>query len=168
MINILFSRLVAALSLFLLQILVFNHVRILGYATPFPYIFALLLFPLSVQRWFTVTAGFLLGLAADMFTGTLGMQAAAGALLGLLQPHMLKRFKPVSLDEESMLPSSRTLGWGTFMHYAISCAFLFCAAFYILESFDFILWKPLLINVIGSTTLTSVAIFFLEEVHRRI
>ncbi|MCH5182448.1 MAG: rod shape-determining protein MreD [Prevotellaceae bacterium] len=168
MISILFNRLLAATGLFLLQILVFNHVHIMGYATPFPYIFLLLITPLNAQRWVVILFGFLAGLTADIFTGTIGMQAVAGTLLGFVQPVLLKYFKPVSADEEIMVPSSKVLGWGAFLRYSFTCSLLFCAVFFALESFDLLLWQALLINIAGSTVLTTAAIVFFEAIHGKV
>lgn len=156
-----------AAGLFIFQILVFNHVHIMGYATPFPYIYVLLISPLNAQRWLVILSGFLLGLTADIFINTIGMQAAAGTLLGFVQPIILRYFKPASADDEVMIPSSRAMGWGAFFRYTFICTVLFCSVFFILESLDFMLWKSLLINVAGSTVLTYIAIFFFELVHRK-
>lgn len=167
MINLFFNRIWVAAGLFLLQILVFNHVQIWGYATPFPYIFVLLITPLNVQRWLVVLFGFLAGLTADIFTETLGMQAAAGTLLGFLQPSLLKYYKPASADEEILIPSSKTLGWSAFLRYAFTGTLLFCSVFFTLECLNFAFWQPLLINIGGSTALTTLAIVFFEVMHRK-
>ena len=71
------SRIFWFLLLVFLQVVVFNHVHILGYATPLPYIYALLILPSNTPRWLYLVAGFLLGLSIDTCTNTPGMAAAA-------------------------------------------------------------------------------------------
>lgn len=86
MLQTIISRLGWFVFLFLLQVLVFNHVHIFGYATPMPYIYFLLILPSDTPRWLYVLLGFVLGLLIDLFTNTPGMAAGSMTLSGLLVP----------------------------------------------------------------------------------
>ena len=39
------------LALVAAQLLVFNHIHLFGYATPLPFVYFLLRFPLNTERW---------------------------------------------------------------------------------------------------------------------
>lgn len=80
MLQTIISRLGWFVFLFLLQVLVFNHVHIFGYATPMPYIYFLLILPSDTPRWLYVLLGFVLGLLIDLFTNTPGMAAGSMTL----------------------------------------------------------------------------------------
>ena len=82
------------LALVLVQVLVFNHIHVAGYATPFIYIYFLLMLNLDTKRNTLLLAGFLLGLVIDMFANTPGMNAAATTLLAFLRPWLLSLFVP--------------------------------------------------------------------------
>ena len=77
------SRLGWFVFLLMLQVFVFNHIHLFGYATPLPYIYFLLILPGNTSRWVYVLTGFALGLLTDLFTNTPGMAAAATCLSGL-------------------------------------------------------------------------------------
>lgn len=150
-----------------LQVLVFNHIHIFGYATPLPYIYALLILPSATPRWLYITAGFLTGLIVDLFTNTPGMAASAGSLTGLLAPLWLRFFRPTDNDEEHFSPSVRTMEWSGFLKYTFFAVFFHCLSFFLLESFTLFHLQKLLLNIAGSTLLTTLIIAAFEAIRKR-
>ncbi|MCB0756525.1 MAG: rod shape-determining protein MreD, partial [Flavobacteriales bacterium] len=57
----------------LLQVLIFNHLNLGGYINPFPYIYLILILPISMGRIQLLLIGFLLGLTIDVFSDTGGL-----------------------------------------------------------------------------------------------
>lgn len=163
MLQTFFSRLGWFVLLLLLQALVFNHVHILGYATPLPYVYFLLLLSSSTPRWVYVVMGFALGLCVDLFNNTPGMAAASLCACGLVAPLLLKVFTPSDKEEEEIHPSARTLKWGGFMRYAISLTLLHCVLFFNIEAFTLHDWQTLLLSIGGSSLLTIHFIVALES-----
>lgn len=164
MVQTFFSRIGWFLLLLLLQVLVFNHIHILGYATPMPYVYFLLLLPSDTPRWAYVLLGFVLGLAIDLFTSTPGMAAASMCLTGLAVPPLLAAFSPADREDEVILPSIRTLEWGGFLRLAACAVLLNTVAFFCIEYFSFFNWNVLLINIAGSASLTILFIVAMELV----
>lgn len=165
MLQILLSRLGWFALLLLLQVLVFNHIHILGYATPMPYVYFLVLLPSNTPRWLYVLSGFLLGLLVDIFSNTPGMAACSLCLAGLLAPAFLKVFGSADLDEdESFEPGADTIEWGGFVRYAGSLALLHCLAFFALETFSFFDLRHILINVSASAFLTLLFVVAFEVI----
>ena len=74
-------------GLVLLQVLILNNVHIVGYATPFLYIYLILKFESDVPRNALMLWAFFLGLAVDILSDTPGMNAAATVLLAFLRLH---------------------------------------------------------------------------------
>lgn len=155
------------MALCLLQVLVFNHVHIFGYATPMPYVYFLLILPTDTPRWLYVVTGFTLGLIIDLFTNTPGMAAGTLCFVGLLVPLFLKLFSAKDIDDEAFDPSHRTMEWGGFLKYTFAIVLIFCSLFFTLEAFTFFNWEVLLINIGGSTLLTTFFIIAIELIRKR-
>ncbi len=167
MIQTIVSRCIWFVVLLLLQVLVFNHVHIFGYATPMPYIYFLLILPNSTPRWLYVLLGFVLGLLIDLFTNTPGMAAGSLCLVGLVAPWLLKVFAPSDRDDDTLEPSSKSMEWGGFMRYVVTAVLLHCLCFFILEAFSFFDWQVLLINIAGSTVLSTLFIVAMELIRNK-
>ena len=86
MLQTIISRLGWFVFLFLLQVLVFNHVHIFGYATPMPYIYFLLILPSDTPPLALRVVRFCAWFAHRPFTNTPGMAAGSMTLSGLLVP----------------------------------------------------------------------------------
>ena len=54
--------------LLLLQVLVFNHIHLFGFATPLLYVYVMLLFRRNFPKWAILCCGFLGGLCVDTDT----------------------------------------------------------------------------------------------------
>ena len=162
MLQTIISRLGWFVFLFLLQVLVFNHVHIFGYATPMPYIYFLLILPSDTPRWLYVLLGFVLGLLIDLFTNTPGMAAGSMTLSGLLVPLFLRMFTPTDSVDEAFEPSRKSMEWSAFFNYVFLAVLVNCAVFFSIESFSFFDWADLLINIGGSTLLTTLFVIAME------
>lgn len=167
MLQTLLSRFGWFVALLLLQVFVFNHVHILGYATPLPYLYLLLILPSATPRWVYVLVGFAFGLLLDLFTNTPGMAAAALCLTGLFVPLLLRAFAPKDSDDDTFLPSRRSMETGGFLKYAFSATLVLCAAFFTIEAFSFFDPLTLLYNIAGSTLLTTLFVWGIELIRTR-
>ena len=94
MFNVILPRILWILGLILAQTLVFNHIHLMGYATPMPYVYALIMLPHGTSRWIYVVLGFALGLVVDTLSNTVGAAAGALTLVGLVTPLLLRAFAP--------------------------------------------------------------------------
>lgn len=166
MFQIVISRVGWFVSLLLLQALVFNHVHILGYATPMPYVYFLLILPSNTPRWLYVLLGFILGLCVDLFTNTPGMAAGALCFLGLIVPLMLNVFSQLD-DKDSFEPSHNSMEWGAFMRYIFFSVLIYCIVFFIFEAFSFFDWFVLLVNIASSTLLTTLFVVAMELIRNK-
>lgn len=163
MLHTILSRICWFISLFLLQVLVFNHIHILGYATPMPYVFFLAILPSNTPRWAYVLLGFALGLSIDVFANTPGMAAGSLTLTGLLAPLLLHVFGSGDIgDDETFEPTAASMEWGGFLRYLASLTLLHTGAFFVLESFSFFDVQYLLINIAGSAFLSLLFMVAME------
>jgi len=165
--SIIFSRLVWAIVLVLLQPLVFNHIHLFGYATPLPYVYALLILPSTTPRWLYVVLGFVLGFVVDFFSNTFGMAAAATTFAGLCTPFLLKFFGPKDFDPDNLLlPSFESLETKNFLFYAAALLFVHACVFFTLEAMTFNHFSGLIFNMFGSTALSLLFVSLFELIRK--
>lgn len=167
MIQIIFSRIGWFILLFLLQILIFNHIHLFGYATPMPYLYFIMLLPSSTPRWVSILLGFILGLLIDIFTNTPGMAAASLCCVGLVAPPLLNLFSPHDREDDVILPSIHTMERSGFLKYAVTLTLLHCSLFFTIELFTFQNWQDLLFYIGGSSVLTLLFVIAFEMLRSR-
>ena len=73
-----------------LQILVFNKMNFGGYASAFPYILFIILYPVNGNKANLLIASFFLGLTMDLFCNSGGVHATACMVLAYLRPAFFK------------------------------------------------------------------------------
>lgn len=150
----------------LVQVLVLNHINLLGCATPLLYVYFIMLFRRGFPQWGILLWSFLTGLCIDMFSNTPGVAAASATLLGLLQPYLLSMF--IQRDSpDDLMPTMQSLGAGRYFYYTLSCVFIFNLTFFTLESFSFFNWLQWARNIGGSTALTVILILVIENVRKK-
>ena len=88
------------IGLALLQALILNQMHIGGYATPFPYIYFILKFHSRASRNELLLWAFFMGLIMDMFSDTVGMNAASLTCLAFFRTPILQMITFRDLDED--------------------------------------------------------------------
>ena len=161
------SRLGWFFLLLVLQVLDYNHIHIMGYATPMPYIYFLLILPATTPRWLYLMSAFIMGLLIDSFTNTPGMATSVLCFCGLLIPALLNTFRPKDTEDETLLPSIRSMEWGGFLRFSFVLTLIHCSLFFLIETFTLIRWQTLLINIGGSTALTMLMIIGFELIRTK-
>ena len=161
MINLILQRFLWMTALVAAQLLVFNHIHLFQVATPLPFVYLLLLFPLGTEHWRVLIWGFLCGLLADITTLTPGVGAAAMTLTAFVQPYLLPLFTPKDAAED-MEPSYRTMGFWLYARYASFLTAIFCACYFMVLAFSFQhLWEWL-VSMLSSWMLTLVLCLILQ------
>ena len=157
-------RILWLLTLVVAQMMVFNYIHLWGYATPLPYVFFILLFPLGTERWSILLWGFVCGLLCDMTSLTLGVGMAALTLTAFVQPPLLQMMAPKDAVED-MQPGYATMGLWSYFRYALVLTFIFCCAYFLIQTFNFFHLIDLLIAFGSSWALTFVLCLAIEAVH---
>ena len=154
------------LLLVFLQATVFNHIHLLGYATPLPYVYFIVKLPSTTSRVGYLLPGFLVGLLVDILSSTPGMAAASLCAVGLVAPPLLTVLLPADRDEGAVIPSTQSMGRGKFMLYALLLTLLHCTLFFTIEAFSVHHAATLLLKTAGSTALTFLVIIALESIRK--
>ena len=146
--------------------MVLNHIELFGCATPFLYVYFIMLFRRGFPRWAVLLWSFFLGIFIDMFSNTPGVAASSATFIGLLQPYLLNLFAPRDSSDD-MMPTMKSLGVARYVYYTIICVFIFNLLFFTVEMFSFFNWLQWALNICGSTVLTVVLILVIENVRKR-
>lgn len=149
------------------QVLVCNHIHLLGYAMPMIYVYFLMILPGNISRCGLLILAFILGLLVDMFSKTPGMATSAIVFTALLRPLVLMIFAPSERSDGVFYPSVRTMEFGGFLRYALTISLLQTTTFYVIEAFSFFHLATLFWNILSSTLLTTLLILALEMLRNK-
>jgi rod shape-determining protein MreD len=153
-------------ALVLLQVLVLNRVHIQGYATPFFFIYFLLILNTGTSRNAMLGWGFALGLAVDMFGNTPGMHAAAATVLAFVRTPLM-RLVTLHESNDDFEPGIRTMGLLPFLKYAILGSLLYCTLFQLIDVFSFFGWGVLVLRILSDVLITVVCMMCVELIRRK-
>ena len=148
--------------LIIFQVLILNHINLGGYINPYFYIYFILLLPFSAPRWMLLVLSFILGIGIDIFTNTIGLNAAACVLMGFARPFVISA---ISSGPESLIgdtPSLRNQGMKWFLYYAIILVLVHHVSLFYLEIFRFTEFFATLVRVLLSSTFTLMLVLISE------
>ncbi len=128
------SNILRFVILILIQVLIFNHISLWGYLTPYPYLYFILLLPRDISKTSLLLAGFFTGLTVDIFQNTLGMQAAAATLVAFARPYILKSYFRTMDFAKDEIPGINKLKFGGFFKYTFTLVFIHSFTVYVLET----------------------------------
>ena len=153
------------IGLILLQVLILNHIHILGIATPFLYIYFIIKQPSGTSRNALMLMGFLIGIIIDIFSNTPGMNAAASVALAFIRPTYLRLFTPRDLLD-SITPSLKSMGLGSYFKYIVACVFTQLFILLTIEFFSFTTIWMLLFRIVACSILTIACIMAVEGIRK--
>lgn len=143
-----------------LQILIFNHLHLLG-GVGLIYVCMLVKLPVEWPRWVQILIGFLSGLCVDCFCNTPGMHALAGCTMMWMRVPLLHLFV-VSDEVKNGLPGVRLLGMSVFLRYALVVISLYCVILYSVEAFSVFHWEIVITKILVSIAMTMLLSLILE------
>ena len=152
---IIIRNIVRFLVVILFQVLVMDNVMINGYMIPYIYILFILLMPFETPRWVQLLSGFALGLSMDLFSGTLGMHAAASVLAAFARLYLLDLLAPRDGYEPETFPRIHYYGFLWFLKYTALIVVIHHLALFYLEVFQLKHFFSTLLRVILSSILTT-------------
>jgi hypothetical protein len=148
-INILLRNIGRFIALIFIQIFIFNniHLTALG-VVPVVYILYIILLPFETPKWMVLLLAFLVGISIDIFSDTLGLNAAASVLIAFVRPGILNLLSPRDGYETGSFPRIYYQGANWFIKYALTLVILHQLTYYMLESFSFENFFSILFKII--------------------
>jgi len=162
MTNLIFRNIIRFLFLVLFQVLILNNINLGGYSNPYLYLYFILLLPFATPRWLLLVLAFFLGISVDLFTNTLGLNAAASVLMSFCRPYVIRAISREPEEELGIQPSLRLQGFTWFFLYSLILILIHHFALFYLEIFRFTEFFQTLLRVIVSSAFT-LALVFLSE-----
>ena len=161
-----FTKIIFAIIIVALQVLIFNHIHIYGYATPLICVYILLTFTLNMPKWSKLLWGFCIGLVQDTFANTPGAMAATLTVMALLQGPLLILLcgQDENDKDDIVVPSIKTLGEFSFLRYVAVAVLFQNIIFYTIITFNFFDPLDLAINIVGSSVLSFLIIWLIEGI----
>lgn len=144
------------LFLALLQVLILNNIRFLGFINPYLYISFIFFFPLKNNRFPILFFAFLLGLTIDLFSDSGGIHALATVFIAYIRLFFVSIiFKKTELDY--LLFNIWLEPFGKVFNYVVSLTVIHHFILFSLENFS----MHNITNVILNTVFSSIFTLFL-------
>lgn len=147
--------------LVLLQVLIFNQMQFNRYINPYLYILFILLLPLSTPRYLLLLSGFLIGLAVDIFSNSLGIHAAATVFIAFIRPAVIRAIS-VREEDRNDYPGLRQNKFRWFLSYVSIMVLIHHFILFYLEYFTFLHFFSTLLRILLSS-IFSIFIIVLSQ-----
>ncbi len=159
--SIFFTRLFRLFILLLFQVLVFNHIHLLGYITPLVMGYMVVRMHRGTSRIAILVWGFVTGFLFDIFSNTAGMAAASCTLIAMIQPVLLEMQVPRD-SAENLIPSFSTLGFWNYVFFVFLLMAALHSCFYLLDAFTLADLTLTLTSILGGSVLSTFIIICIE------
>jgi len=117
-----------------LQVVLFNNINFLDFATPFVYVMFIMLLPFEAPIIVTVILGFVMGVTIDAFIDTGGLHAAALTFSAYCRSRVLRIIAPRNNYDFGTLPTIYHYGIAWFLKYSFVYVLLHYTFFFALET----------------------------------
>ena len=151
MYNTLIRNILRFVVLLIVQVMVFDNLRLGSYVHPCIYVLFVLLLPFDTPKWRLLIDAFLIGIAVDIFNSTPGLNAAATVLMAFVRPFIIGITSRKSDIEDKDAPTITEMGLQWFAVYALLLILLHNLVLFWLEAFSI----RLLGLVLAETVLSS-------------
>ena len=154
-INILIRNIGRFVILVLIQVFIFNNIHLTSYGVvPIVYILYIILLPFETPKWLVMILAFFIGISIDIFSDTMGLNAAASVLIAFIRPGLLNYLAPRDGYEIGSFPRIYYQGAQWFLKYATTLVLAHQITYYMLEAFGFdsfwvILYKIFIASLIS-------------------
>lgn len=159
--SVFLSRMVRFITLMVVQIAIMNHIHLWNYATALIIGYMVVRFRFGTSRIGILLWGFVTGLVFDMFSDTMGMCMASMTFLAMVQPVLLRLFKPRDVSDD-FTPTIKTMGLWLYIPYLLFSMLVLHASFYMLEAFSLANWQLTLLAIGGGSLMSTVILLFVE------
>ena len=155
------------LGLLAAQAVVFNNLVLFGVAVPMVFIYAIITLPVTLSTNWSITIGFFIGLLADVFADTYGVNAVSCTMLAFIRKTVFHLYVQRDEDLGGQCPDMHTMGVPAFMKYAATMVLIYCTAECIIEAFGVYNILRLLVRIVSSTVYTLLIIYALDSLSLR-
>ena len=153
---------ISFILLILFQGVILNNIEFGGYIVPFLYVVFILSLPFETPNWLVLILGFILGIAIDSFTSTLGMHTSATVFMAFCRYYLLKMMSPRGGYEFNTKPNIQDMGVSWYLFYAVILIFLHHLFLFYVESFKLTQFFYTFGRVLASTFFTLILVLVVQ------
>lgn len=150
------------IMLVLFQGLILNNIEFGGYIVPFLYVVFILSLPFETPNWLVLILGFVLGIAIDSFTSTMGMHTSATVFVAFCRYYFLKMVAPRGGYEFNTKPNIQDMGLTWYLFYAVILIFLHHLFLFYVESFKLTQFFYTFGRALASTFFTLILVLIVQ------
>ena len=145
--------------LVLLQVLILNNIQLSGYLNPYLYILFIIVLPFETPGWLVLVLGFVIGFTIDIFSNTLGINAAATVAMAFARQHLLRKLAPRGGFELNASPDIYTNGVWWFVIYSFILVIIHHVYLFYLAVFSFqFFFKTLFLSLMNAIVTCGVIV----------
>lgn len=148
--------------LVLFQVLILNHINLSGFINPYFYVYFILLLPFVTPKWLLLVSAFLMGIAIDFFSNTIGINAAASVMMAFARPFVIKAISTGTEYEVGERPSLKNQDMKWFIYYCVILIVIHHFVLFYLEIFRFREFLTTFLRVILSSAFTFLLVMLSE------
>lgn len=149
------------------QALIFNNLILFNVALPLVFVYLIISLPVTLSTNWSLTIGFVTGLAVDVFSDTPGMNALACTILAFVRKPVYHLYMSYDDDLSGMRPSIATMGAAAYFKYMLTMVFIYCLSVFSIEAFQFFNLRLLLLRTLCSTIFTFIIIYAIDSLSLR-
>ena len=154
--------------LVLLQVLLLNNVQLSGYLNPYLYVLFILVLPFETPGWLVLILGFIIGFSVDIFSNTLGINAAATVLMAFARQNILKELEPRGGFEMNSSPDIHIYGFWWFVKYSFILILIHHIYLFYLAVFSFhFFFKTLFLSIMNAIISCGIIVLSQYVSHRK-
>lgn len=144
--------------LLLVQFVLMNNFIVFNYGFCFIYIAFILLLPVEMPAILLILVSFLMGITVDIYSNTLGMNAAASVFTAFIRPYILKLVTPKGGYDMNFRFSIYKLGVVWFLTYSFPLIFIHLFLLFALDASDLSMIFTVLARALVSTLITGLVL----------
>lgn len=166
MYNTLIRNIIRFIALVVMQVLVFDNIRLGNYIHPYIYVLFILLMPFNTPKLRLLVEGFAIGMLVDIFNGTPGLNAAATVFMAYMRPYIIGITTRKSDIEDKTAPSVTEMGLQWFVVYGLLLLVLHNLFLFWLEAFSIRLFGRVLLEVLLSAPFSLFVIILIVYIFK--
>jgi hypothetical protein len=153
------------LLIFVLQVLLFDHLHIGSWGIVMMYILFLINLPIRIPRWAEMLIGLLVGIMMDVWHSSLGIHIAACVALSFVRPLLLNNaIQDIERIKDNI--SVQTIGRIEYTKCAVILTVLHHFIVFSLETWNIQFWWIVILQTLISSAMTLCVILGYEHLKR--
>ena len=153
------------LLIFVLQVLLFDHLHIGSWGIVMMYILFLINLPIRIPRWAEMLIGLLVGIMMDVWHSSLGIHIAACVALSFVRPLLLNNaIQDIERIKDNI--SVQTIGRIEYTKCAVILTILHHFIVFSLETWNIQFWWIVILQTLISSAMTLCVILGYEHLKR--